>query len=86
MSKRVFQNQLLNGKSVSVGGLTVTPQSRVLSVRLPFGGFVWNRPVVALVEGDGRSQRIPIVDKTSVFVLMMAGVATAVTILSWRRK
>jgi hypothetical protein len=57
---------------VRVNGRTITPQSQVLQIRLPFGGFVWHRPLAVLVEeGDGepeaasgRTQTIPITDVT----------------------
>lgn len=53
-----------SGDRVTIGGTTVTPQSQALTIRWPYGGFVWNRPVAVLVERDGRTERIPIVDVT----------------------
>ena len=47
------QWQTISGSPVTVGGVTVTPQSQALIVRWPFGGFVWNRPVAILVERGG---------------------------------
>jgi hypothetical protein len=43
---------------VTVDNVTVTPRSRTLVVRLPKGGFVWNRPTAVVVEQDGRARRI----------------------------
>jgi hypothetical protein len=60
---------------VTVGGLTVTPQSRALVVRLPQGGFVWNRPTAVLVEHDGQARRIPIVDVTRIVQVGLLGLA-----------
>jgi hypothetical protein len=53
-----------HGDRVSVGELTVTPLSQALSVRWSHGGWLWNRPVGVLVERDGRTERIPIIDVT----------------------
>lgn len=46
------------------GAISVTPQSQALIIRWPFGRWVWNRPVAVLVEKNGGTQRIPIVDVT----------------------
>lgn len=45
------------GPPIQVGGTRFTPESRVLTVRLPFGGFVSNRPTAVLAERGGESQR-----------------------------
>ena len=62
--KDIVQYKLETGSPTAVGEATLTPQSQVLTVRWPNGGWVWNRPVAVLVEQDGESQRIPIVDVT----------------------
>mgnify|MGYP005843729069 CR=1 FL=1 len=59
-----LQWQIFDGDPITVGNVTVTPQSQALIVRWPFGRFVWNRPVAVLVERNGRRERIPIVDTT----------------------
>jgi hypothetical protein len=62
--KDYVQYQLETGSPTTVGEATLTPQSQVLTVRWPNGGWVWNRPVAVLVEQDGESERLPIVDVT----------------------
>jgi hypothetical protein len=54
------------GTPRTVGELTVTPEARALIIRLPTGGFVWNRPTAVLVERRGRVERIPIHDVTRI--------------------
>jgi hypothetical protein len=81
MSKKIWQWELLDSKPVKVGERTITPQARVMSVRLPFGGFVWNRPAAVLVEENGRIQRLPIPDSTRMMILAAAAVSTAVALL-----
>ena len=56
--------QTATGAPVTVGAVTVRPQSRSLLVQWPgsYGGLVWNRPVAVLVERGGETRRIPIVD------------------------
>jgi hypothetical protein len=56
--------QTLSGDPLSVREATVTPQSRAIVVRWPRGGWVWNRPLAVLVEREGETERIPIVDVT----------------------
>ena len=73
--KDIVQWQTVSGHPVTVGDVSVTPQSQALTVRLPFGGFVWNRPVAVWVE-QGEShhvERIPVVDVTRVIQLGLLG-------------
>lgn len=56
--------QRLSGAPVTTGGFTLIPQSRSLTVRLPFGAFVWQRPATVVVVRDGRTTRLPIRDGT----------------------
>lgn len=51
---------------VRVGEVTVVPEARMLSVALPFGLLIWNRPVAVRVERGGRAERLPIADPTGV--------------------
>jgi hypothetical protein len=62
--KRIAQWQTVSGSPVTAGDVTVTPQSQSLTVRWPYGGWVWNRPVAILVERGGQTERVPIVDVT----------------------
>lgn len=68
--------QKKSGKPVQVGDVSVTPQSQVLQVRLPFGGFVWQRPVAVVVERHGRAaETLAIVDVTRLAYTCLALVA-----------
>ena len=69
-----------SGRPTTVGGLTLTPQSQALIVRLPFGGVVWNRPTAVVVEHLGVSQRIPVVDLTRLLQLTLLGLAGVFTL------
>ena len=86
MRTEMFSWKLVSGAPVSAGGLTITPQVRVLQVRFPWGGrwgaFVWNRPVAVLVERNGKQERLPIVDVTRVaqLVIMMFTLALSVVL------
>jgi hypothetical protein len=64
--------QTTNGPPIRLGDATVTPQAQALIVRLPYGGFVWNRPVAVLVERKGKMQRIPVVDVTHLAIILLA--------------
>jgi hypothetical protein len=66
-----------SAEAVTVHGVTVTPRSRALVVRGPRGGLVWNRPTAVLVERDGKSCRVPIVDVTRI---LQAGLLGAVLV------
>jgi len=69
------------GTPVTAGGVTVTPWSRALTVRLPFGGFVWNRPTAVVVERAGRIERIPVRDVTRDARLGLIGLALLLAFL-----
>jgi hypothetical protein len=73
--KDVIQWQTISSRPVTVGDVTVTPQSQALAVHWPFGGFVWNRPVAILVERGGplSVERIHVVDVTRMVQLGLLG-------------
>jgi hypothetical protein len=80
--KDLFQVQTASGQPVTVDSITVTPQSQALIVRLPIGGFVWNRPTAILVERDGTAKRFPIVDITRILQLWLLGFSLVLSIVS----
>lgn len=88
--KEMFQWQTVSGDKLTVGDVTLTPQSQALTVRWPNGGLVWNRPVAVLVERGGQTERMPVVDVTRMAQLGLLGlgfVFSMVTfILSVRRR
>ncbi len=71
--KDVLQWQTISGEEVTIGDVTLTPQSQALTLRWPNGGFVWNRPVAVLVERDGQTERVPVVDVTRIVQLALLG-------------
>jgi hypothetical protein len=73
--KDIVQWQTISGRPMTVGDVSVAPQSQALTVRLPWGGFVWNRPVAVLVErGESHHiERIPVVDVTRLIQLGLLG-------------
>jgi hypothetical protein len=73
--KDVFQFQTFAGEPTTVGDVTLTPQSQALTVRWPFGGFVWNRPIAVLVKRGEQIERMPIVDVTRLAQLGLLGLS-----------
>ena len=66
--------QTVSGEAVTVGDVTVAPQSQALTLRWGrYGGLVWNRPAAILVERGGQTERIPIVDSTRAAQLGLLG-------------
>ena len=80
--KDLFQVQTVAGQPVIVGDITVTPQSQAIIVRLPIGGFVWNRATAILVEQDGQAQRFLISDITRILQLCLLGFSLVLSIVS----
>ena len=63
----------------------VTPVSKTLTVKLPFWGFVWNRPVAILVDDGESTKEMAIVDVTllaQIGLLVVGLTATIVGLLS----
>ena len=78
--EKMFQLQTHSGEAVIIGDTTVTPQSQALTLRWPNGGYVWNRPLAVLVERDGDTERIPIMDITLVAQAALLGLTVAFSI------
>lgn len=90
---KLFQWRTLSGDPVVVGNTTVIPQTRVLTVELPFGGFVWNHPTGVVVKQGEEVERLPIVDVTRVIQLAMLGlsvffgmVTVFISVFNWSRR
>ena len=88
--KEMLRWRTISGDKVTVGDVTVTPQSRALTIRWPRGGLVWNRPVGVLVERGEQTERIPIVDVTRLAQLGLLGLSlvfsVVILMLSIRRR
>ena len=78
--EKLFQVQAHSGEPVTLGEVTVTPQSQALTLRWPGGGFVWNRPLAILVERGQGAERIPIVDITLVAQAALLGLTLAFSV------
>ena len=74
--------QMQEGESVKAGGLTLTPQSRALSIGWRDGGWVWNRPVGVLVQDGDSARRLPITDVTRLAQIGLWGLSFAFLIAS----
>ncbi len=79
--KDIVQYQTISAEPIVVGDTKVTPQAQALTVRLPFGGFVWNRPVAVLVERDDGTQRIPIVNVTRLMQIVLFGLIVSFSVI-----
>jgi hypothetical protein len=77
----IFQWQTLSGDKITAGPLSLTPQSQALILRWGKGGWVWNRPVALLVEGEGYSRRIPIIDITRIAQVSLWGVSLGIWLI-----
>ena len=74
----LIERRTTAGPPIVVGNVRATPQARVVIVRLPFGGFVWNRPTSVEIERDGRVERLRIVNVTRIAQIGLWGCALAV--------
>ena len=84
--QEIIQWETHAGEPVRAAGVTVTPLAWALTVRLPFGGLVWNTPVAVLVDRDGAVERLPIVDVTRIALIGIGLFSAVVAMLAIGRK
>jgi hypothetical protein len=77
-----IQWRTFTGEPVSVGDLIVTPESQALTIRLPTGGVVWNRPSAVLIEQGDRLARLPIIDITRLAQVALLSLSLCFTIVA----
>lgn len=77
--KDLFRWQKTSSQPVAVDDITLTLQSRVVSLHLPQGGLVWSRPIAVLVEQNGQVTYLPVVDITRRLQLGLIGLSLAIT-------
>ena len=70
----MFEWKKHDGTAVHINNITITPQSQSLTLRFPWGGLVWNRPVAVQVEQNGETEHMPIMDVTRIALLLFGGV------------
>ena len=82
--KDLFRWHTTSRQPVVVDEMTLTLQSRVVSVHLPVGGVVWRGPTAVLVGRNGQEVSLPIVDTTRLLQwgLMSLSVAITFTLVS----
>jgi hypothetical protein len=78
----IVRMTIQNGEPTTIGDVTVTLRSRTFVVRLPFGGFVWNRPIGVTVRRGEDVEELPIRDWTRVIQIVCAGVLVALLLAS----
>ncbi len=82
---RILEVRTLSGRPVQAGDMTITPQSQAVLVRLPFGGLVWNRPAAVIVEREGRTTRMSIVDVTRLAQVALAFFSIGLVMMARRQ-
>ncbi|MCB8984740.1 MAG: hypothetical protein H6659_13005 [Ardenticatenaceae bacterium] len=80
---KVWQFGTTTGQPITVGGRTIVPEAQAVALNTPLGGFVWNRPTAVLVEQDGVTARVPILDVTRFALLAIWGLSFVVMALAW---
>ncbi len=75
MLKDLIQWEIKSGTPRQINAWTITPQSRVLVIRFPFGGFVWNWPISVVAEQNGRITQHTITDTTRSALLVLTGIS-----------
>ena len=87
---KYFKWEPVIGEPQVVGDRTIRLQAQAIMLNTPFGGFLWNRPTAVLVEKDGVTDEVPIVDVTryaliGIGVMGMVGMMLAKLIAGAKR-
>lgn len=80
---RRFLLETRTGEPVTVRGATITPQSQVIGMRWPGGGWVWNEPIGIQVERGGQTEHHPIINLTRVIQIFLHVFTVLFLILLW---
>jgi hypothetical protein len=78
--------ETVDGEPITVGARTLRPQSRVLSVRWPNGGWVVNHPSAITIENEEERQEITIPDVTRWGQWTMIGLAILFLLIGLKRR
>lgn len=79
--KEFIQFKTVSGEPIQVEQTTLTPETQVLQISFPFGGFVWNRPTAVTVERYGQVETIPIQDVTRLVMWTAVGLTVFVNLV-----
>ncbi len=87
----MIEREIRTGATRQVGDYQITPQTRVLMMRLPGqnGGLIWNRPKAVIVRtpsGDEYSLPVRDVTRIAIWAMLAGGIAGAILIGLMRRK
>lgn len=79
----MWRRERVLGAPITAGALRITPESEQISLALPFWQGMWHRPTAVLVEGEGRRDRVPIVDVTRQGQLALVAATALLGLLGW---
>jgi len=89
MTDSLIRFETSNSPPIIAGGRKIILQSRALRIRLPFGGFVWNRPSAVLTqttEGHNYVTMVQDVTRIAQALIFALGFADAIFITLAARK
>lgn len=91
MRNALITNRTQTGKTIRIGGLKLTPQSKSLTIRLERlrGFFIWSRPYAIILEDEqGVTRTLAVSDLTRrlQFIAFSFGLASGVFALFLSRR
>ncbi len=76
-----IQQKTVQGTAVHTPNHTLIPESKTVSIRFPYGGFVWQRPTAVLIQENNQTRRIPITDVTRIATWSLLGFSLLILLL-----
>ena len=76
-----IQLKTVQGTAVHTPQHTLIPESQALTIRFPFGGFVWQRPTAVLIQENNQTRRLTITDVTRIATWSLLGLGLLLSLL-----
>jgi hypothetical protein len=81
-----IQWQTTSGQRMSLGDVAITPQAQALLLCWPKGGWVWNRPAAIVIEKNGQTRRVSIIDVTRWIQLTFWLIPVVLGLIMWLKR
>lgn len=81
-NRKRFHWKTHRGESLYDGELSITPVAKLLSVRLPFIGFIWSYPYQVEITHGEEIRILPIVNLTRLAQISIYGIGLSLAVIA----
>ncbi len=84
MTGKFISMSTSEGRAVEYGESSITPISKSLVIRFPFGGYILNRPTAIKVVQGNEEEMIPVIDVSRIALGALMSLTVFFWLISWR--